>query len=193
MLGDYKILVAITIGAFIVIMIWLKVKKAKVNELRVIAEDKLRDQALNRALANDLYGNEKAEEHIESLPYEVDYNQSQLNNRQAKQEKMMVQITACSELSKRKFMIELKDVIKIGRGKENTIIVKDSKTLPVHCEIFRYVNDIYVRSYSGNKTLLSRKKQQVYVDDKGIKVRTGDKIVIGNTILEITIIGEQSA
>ncbi|WP_410495498.1 FHA domain-containing protein [Cellulosilyticum sp. ST5] len=190
MLGDYKILVAIAI--LVIVMIWLKVKKAKDKELKMIAEDKLRDHALNRALANDLYGDKEAGENIESLPYEVDYNQSQLNNRQTKRDKMMIQITACSELSKRKFMIELKDVIKIGRAKENTIVIKDSMALPVHCEIFRHVNDVYVKDYSGNRTLLSRKKQQVYVDEKGIKVRTGDKIVIGNTVLEVTIMGEQN-
>lgn len=192
MLGEYKILMAVIIAVVVIVMIWLRVKKVKEKELKMIAEDKLRDEALNRALANDLCGDQKAGGNIESLPYEVDYNQSQLNNRQTKQDKMMLQITACCELSKRKFMIELKDAIQIGRAKENTIIIKEQGVLPVHCEIFRHLNDVYVKDFSGNRTLLNRKKQQVYVGDKGIKLKTGDKIVIENTILEVTIVEKQS-
>ena len=191
MLGNYKVLIAVAIGALVIIAIWTKVKRSKEKELKMIAEDKLRDQALNKALANDLHGNEKVTGNIESLPYEVDYNQSQLNKRQANQEKLMLQITACCELSKRKFMIELNNAIKIGRAKESAIIIKDQGALPVHCEIFRYLNDVYIKDYSGNGTLLNRKKQTVYVDDKGLKLRTGDKIRIENTILEVTIMGQE--
>ncbi len=193
MLGEYKLFIAIILGMMIIAMIWLRVKKAKQKELKMIAEDKLRDQALNRALANDLYGGKKVSDSIESLPYEVDYNQSQLDNGQTTQDKMMLQVTACSELSKRKFMIELKDVIKIGRAKGNAIMIKDLAALPVHCEIFRHANDAYIRDFSGNRTLLNRKKQQVYVDEKGIKLKTGDKIVVENTILEVIIMGQQGS
>ena len=48
MLGNYKVLVAVAIGALVIIAIWTKVKKSKEKELKMIAEDKLRDQALDR-------------------------------------------------------------------------------------------------------------------------------------------------
>lgn len=188
MLVQYKVLIAIGVIILIIMAIKLRNKKAKEKELKVIAEDKLRDQALNKALANDLYGHQNNKASMESLPYEVDYNQKQLDKRVAKKGKIMLQITECSELSKRKFMIELSENIKIGRAKENPIVIKEQGALPVHCEIFAYHNEVYVRDFSGNKTILRRKRQNVYVDEHGLKLKTGDKLVIENTILEIIII-----
>lgn len=182
------IIAAIIVG--IIALIKFKRQKSKEKELERIAEDRLRDQALNKALANDLYGNKEIKTNIESLPYEVDYNQSKLANQNKTRGKMMIQITSCSELSKRKFMIELDRVIKIGKSKENDIVIKSQNALPVHCEIFRYQNHAYIRDFSGNKTLLHRKKQRVYTDEKGLKLKTGDQILIGDTVLEITIIGK---
>lgn len=188
MLVDYKILIAIGMVAMLWIVIWSKMKKSKEKELRMIAEDKLRDQALNKALANHLYSKSNCEANIESIPYEVDYNQKQLNNTTSNKGRIMLQITECSQLSKRKFMVELKETIKIGRAKENPIVIKSPEVLPIHCEIFAYQNQVFIRDFSGNQTLLKRKKQNVYVDEKGLKLKTGDQVIIGDTALEITIV-----
>lgn len=188
MLGEYKVLVAAVVVVLVIGIIWIKSKKSKEKELRMIAEDKLRDQALNKALANHLYSKSDSEANIESIPYEVDYNQKQLSTTTSHKGRIMLQITECSQLSKRKFMVELEETIKIGRAKENPITIKAPGVLPVHCEIFAYQNQVFIRDFSGNQTLLKRKKQNVYVDEKGLKLKTGDQVIIGDTALEITIV-----
>ena len=188
MLAQYKVAIAIIVVILIIVVIKLKVKRSKEKELKIIAEDKLRDEALNKALANRLYETKENTVNLESIPYEVDYNQSLLESHVNHKNKIMLQITECSELSRRKFMIELKGRVKIGRAKENDIVIKEPKALPVQCEIFTYHNVVYVRSLSGSGTILKRKKQTVYVDEKGLKLKSDDKLIIENTILEVIII-----
>ena len=190
MLAHIKILIAIVVIGLIFIVIKLRIKKIKEQELKMVAEDKLRDQALNKALANDSFGNEKQKTNIESIPYEVDYNQSLLDKHVVSKNQIMLQITECSELSRRKFMIELNDHVKIGRAKENPIVIKDPKALPIHCEIFLHQNQVYIRDFSGSRTILMRKRQKVYVDEKGVKLKSDDKLMVENTILEVIIVNK---
>lgn len=191
MLTSDKMLIIAGIIILVIILGKMRAKQAKEKELKMIAEDKLRDEALNQALANDLCEGSAMNATIETLPYEVDYHQGQRESSNLKEEKIMLQITACSKLSKRKFMIELRDRVKIGKAKENPIVVKGQNVLPVQCEIFDYRHDVYVRDYSERGTLLIRKRQQVAIGHKGIRMKTGDKLIIENTTLEVTILGHR--
>lgn len=182
------ILIVVAIIGSIILTVMLKIRKSKEKELKMIAEDKLRDQALNKALANELCNKEKV--NVESLPYEVDYTQQQLGGREMGQDKIMLQITAYSELSKRKFMIELKERVRIGKAKENEVVIKEAQVLPLHCEIFRYQNAVYVKDLSSGHTILNRKKQRVYIDSKGLRLKTGDRLLIEDMILEVNIIDQ---
>lgn len=170
-------------------------KRSEKKELKRVAMDHLRDEKLNRIILNE-HDTDTATRNA-SKPYDVNYeNGSQGTYGQASSlnlsnmHTMMIQLVENTELSSRKFVLDPAKGISIGSGLNNNDIVIANSDIEEHqCRIFEAQHKIYIKN-TGHKvrTIVKRKREQTIVDDKGIRIVTGDKIVLGNISYEITII-----
>lgn len=192
----YILILAAVILLFIGIVLIRKFmqKKQKNRELRQAAEDKLRDENLNNVILNNHAGsNHPREVHV---PYDVDYSnpggessKSYSDNNKRKDNHVMLQLVEKTELSTRKFMLNPIKKIRIGSDlQDNDISVLSEGVSPHQCEIFSVSDKIYIKNLSQeNQTILKRKKEQAIVDEKGLRLLSNDKIILGNVVYEVTI------
>lgn len=169
-------------------------KKQKNKELRQAAEDKLRDENLNNVILNNHAGSNRPREvHV---PYDVDYsnlggegNKNLLDNSKRKDGQVMLQLVEKTELSTRKFMLNPIKKIRIGSDlQDNDISVLSEGVSSHQCEIFSVGDKIFIRNLSHeNQTILKRKKEQAIVDEKGLRLLSNDKIILGSVVYEVTI------
>lgn len=168
-------------------------KKQKEKELKQAAEDKLRDENLNNVILNN-HSDIKRLRKVH-IPYDVDYstskgtNDKNLNDGIGKESHIMLQLIERTELSTRKFMLNPMLKIRIGSDlQDNDIAVLSEGISPHQCEIFSVGEKIYIKSIShDNQTILKRKKEQVIVDKRGIRLISNDKIILGNVVYEVMI------
>lgn len=170
-------------------------RRTRKKELHRAAADRARDENLNQVILNVQHF--KEENKSMKSPYEVDYGngsreKSKRENAESPKGKMptMIQLIENTELSTRKFVLNPAKGISIGSGlTDNDIVVSGSNIEEYQCEIFLAQGKIYIRN-TGNKerTIIRRKKEQVIVDRKGIRLLTGDVILIGKITYEVTII-----
>jgi len=188
-LKENCIIIIVAIVLLLSISIALLKKRVKKKQLRQLAEDRKRDEMLDVVLLNSQTGSVQTT--VESIPYEVDYmkggrESKSCNNKKGSQ--VMLQMVEHSELSQRKHIISPDKGICIGSSAEGNAIVI-SELCAHQCEIFKYDGKIYLRDI-GEKhiTVLKRKKKMVYAEGNGIRLHTGDRIILGKTYFDVAII-----
>lgn len=190
---ENKILLFGGIGILIFFATYLTVRivngQKKKKELRMIAEDRLREDTLDEIIQNSQAGNRGIKNL--SIPYEVDYSNSKQNIVRPVSEggtHISLQLIEHNELSVRKHMINLEKTVCIGSmpGK-STLVVSGAE--PSQCEIFEYNGSAYVRNTAVNRpTKIKRKKKTAYVDKNGTKLQSGDFIIIERMYFEVGIL-----
>ena len=166
----------------------------KRKELSQAAEDKLRDENLNHVILNSDIGKERLKEVYK--PYDVDYSNPNADkkvsgkNIKKGENHVMVQLIERTELSTRKFMMNPVKSIHIGSDSQNNdIAVLAENISPCQCEIFSVKDKVFIKNLSSdNRTIIRRKKEQAIADEKGIRLLSGDIIILGQVSYDITII-----
>lgn len=188
------IVVLVVIIAIIIISRINKKRKAK-KEMAMHAEDKLREQALDRVILNP-DAPKTVQTQNQATPFSVTYDANNVqhdkmsNFAMAGSNKIMVQLTENSELSAKKYMLDPAYGINIGsREGENHIVLNDIYVDPVQCNIAEYEGKIYMRN-AGNsgKLVLVRGSERAYVERNAVELRTGDFIVISQTMFRVDLI-----
>lgn len=173
-------------------------KSQRNKELARATEDKVRDENLNHVILNSYVKEENRKEVYK--PYDVDYsNPGEERDKAAggyekKGERhIMLQLIERTELSTRKFLLNPEKRISIGSDPQgNDITIMAEGVSPRQCEIFSVQNNVYIRNLSqDNKTILKRKKEQAIVDAKGIRILSGDTVIVGRASYDITIINQE--
>lgn len=163
-------------------------KRARQKELRQLAQDRQREEKLDAILRNPQADEREAASG--SVPYDVDYSQEkrQGGNSVDGKECRMLQLTEHNALSKRMHMLSLEKPVRIGSGAEgNALVVPD--VCPCQCEIFQYQGGVYLKETGERQmTVLQRKKKKVYAERKGIRLQTGDRIILDKVSFDITIL-----
>ncbi len=198
-MGKYAVLAAIGI-AMLIVLVFLKIslgKRAKNKALSVKAQDKLREEALDRVLLNESSGGQ-ALETFSAKPFEVSYGEQgalpqaggPAKKRGKSAQKLMVQISEKSELSVRKYMFDPGQGIRMGSGRgKNNIVVTDPQVDAQQCELLEHEGHVYVRNTGGSgKVTLVRGSQRAYVEKKAVEIKSGDEILLGNTVFKIELI-----
>lgn len=196
-LFDVIVIIAI-ISVLSICLILLKflIKRRSGNkELYQAAADRTRDENLDKVILNEHYI--KEDNKLVKTPYEVDYGNGNSEKPGRKDMEssigkmsVMIQLVEKTELSTRKFILNPAKKIRIGSGfTDNDIVVSDSCIEEHQCEIFLAQGKIYIKNI-GNKAriIIRRKKEQVIVDGKGIRLLTGDIVLTGKVTYEVTII-----
>lgn len=175
----------------IVLWIILSRKNKKLKELSQAAEDKLRDESLNRSILNIQSNNHGFREVY--VPYDVDYSKSDVDSKRVIDRKkdmhIMIQLIEKTELSTRKFMLNPLMGIRIGSAmQDNDIVISNHNVAPYQCKIFSENNKVYLKSLDNdNKTVICRKKEKAIVDSVGIRLLSKDRIILGDVIYIVTI------
>ncbi len=190
----------ITVGILIVVFLIIcffkqMIKKSqKRKEIKRAAEDRVRDENLNSIILNN-HGNAKDNREIYK-PYDVDYSNGEQGNVNKNRsgsvmdsQQIMIQLIEKTELSTRKFLLNPAKKIKIGSDLQNNdISVLAEGISPHQCEIFAVGNKVYIRNTGDKyKTIIRRKKEQAFVDDKGIRLLSNDIIILGKVTYDVTI------
>lgn len=186
----------IIIGVIVIIVIIALITVSKTGkrkkEQRRLAMEKLREEALDRALENPAKKKEVKERKGLQRPIAVDYGQDEkaLKREAPARGRCMLELTEINELSTRKYLLNPSEVIRIGRQFDvNTIVINNQSLSERQCEIFQYGQDLYIRNCQMSvPTILLRKSDPVIVDERGIKIQSGDCISAGSVRLEVSII-----
>lgn len=187
----YIIIFVIAVTILTTLIIVMKSGKKK-KEQRRLAMEKLREEALDRALENPFKGNEGRDGKGLQRPVAVNYGQDEktLKRELPAHGRCMLELTEINELSTRKYLLNPSEVIRIGRQFDvNTIVINNRSLSERQCEIFQHGQDLYIRNCSMPVPVrLLRKSDSVIVDERGIKIQSGDCINIGTVRLEVSII-----
>lgn len=170
-------------------------RKQKNKELSQAAEDKMRDENLNQVILNQHRGGGRFKE--VQKPYDVDYSRPNVTGGKDNADfpavgagKVMVQMVEKTELSTRKFMMNPIKPIRVGSDLQDNDINVLAEGISAHqFEIFAVRDKVYVRNLSSeNRTVLKRKREQAIVDEKGIRMLSGDTVFAGCVSYDITIV-----
>lgn len=195
---NWKIYLLIAGSVILVLIIlhkFIKIRQGR-KEMRQQAEDKLREEALDRVLIGGKpISNDGSPGPV---PFDVRYNSepqkkrkkmSQPTHDSESQSPIMIELTECTELSTRKYMFNVKDRITFGnRTAHNDIIVSGQRVAKRQFEIFRLGQELYIKCIEKEgKVVLKRKSRQVTVSFEAIKLANKDEILVGDSayILEI--------
>lgn len=160
----------------------------KKQEIKQAAEARIREESLDKMILNEHeVNNERGKAYN---PYEVSYeNGIAVKQRQAVNQ-TMVSLEEKNDLSTKKFVLNPAKVIRIGSAVQgNDIVVQGNGISAYQCEIFGSGDHIFVRNKSHeNRTILVRKREQAIVDEKGLRLQSGDRIVLGKVIYVVSLI-----
>lgn len=200
-LTKYKIplfIIAAALALFLIIFFLKKFMcyREKKREIAQAAADRMRDENLNNIILNSHAATGSNKEIYK--PYDVDYSNKDKgsSNRGSGHDisagrsgQQMLQLIEKTELSTRKFVLNPAKRIRIGSDlQENEISVLSQGVAPHHCEIFAAGGSVYIRNTGeGTRTIIRRKKEQAIADNKGIRLQTGDSILLGTVSYDITI------
>ena len=197
-LNKTSILICAAILFALILIVVLKKAIAggtKKKELKRAAADKIRDENLNHIILNSYQ--EKGKQNEIHKPYDVDYGYGAADNsKKGRQEvkdggnQLMIQLIEKTELSARKFVLNPAKIIRIGSDLQNNDIVVFSENVSSRqCEIFSAMDKVFIRN-TGEKcrTIIRRKKEQAIVDNRGIRLLSGDVVILDNVSYDVTII-----
>lgn len=187
-------IIGMAIGAGTIIFLFIRSiyffneKRKKKKEVRDAAENRIRYESLDQMILNDRQ--RKTERGNYQNPYDISYEQGSALKQEKEAKPLMISLVEKNKLSTKKYVFSLENPIKIGASvKGNDVIVQGDGIADCQCIIFSDGRSIYVKNQSGiSKTVLSRKKDKAVVDKNGLKLQSGDKIVIGQITYEITIV-----
>lgn len=171
-------------------------KKQKRKELTQVSEDKRRDENLNDIILNGRRGKDIKEVH---KPYDVDYGRDgreggRLGKHKEKESgSLMIQLVEKTELSTRKFIMNPMKPIRIGSDLQNNdITIFTGNVSPTQCEIFVAGNKVYIKNTGReNRTILKRKREKAIVDGRGVRLLSGDTVILDTVSYDITIMDKR--
>ena len=179
------------LGVAAVAAVWLLShlwkRRSRRRELERSAEDKLREEALDRALVDRPPDADPAP----SIPFEVRYDQNKKGGQAPRGGgEVMLQLTERGELSTRKYMLHVTARVTLGsRTGENDIVVSGSRVAPRQCEIFRIGHDLFAKNLAPRtRVILNRGRRRLTVGAEAVQLRSGDELLIGHFVYEVTIL-----
>lgn len=177
------------IASALSLTIRLLIKQKKVKEEKQHAVRRMREEALDRVLANPLQERQSMPFEKQRRPFQVQYAKDQNNHMPVQGNgagQDMFQLTEITELSQRKYMFSCQEPVQIGNQFGNVAILpRNADASQVFCQIFYYKKGNYLRNAGKVEVTLQRKGKAVLVNQNGLKLRTGDCFMVGRTAYQI--------
>lgn len=171
----YVLMAAAGAALIAVLCFWSRWRKNR-RKLAEMSQAKRRDEALNEALRNP----RAAQSGVgPEGPVEISWDDKTVNKRGTEGASLMVELTELSTYSRRKYVFHAGPAITIGSSGENQMALPRDGVAEKHCEIGLKDKRFYVRSLSGERTVLVRNKNSVLVGTEGVYLNDGDHIQLG--------------
>ena len=172
----------------ILLLVWLLVASAKQknkNEIRAHVAEQSRDDRLRTALGN-AYATEKIRDKAaRNVPFQVDYHDAAENTKN----RISVQLIVSGPLSTQKYIYNIHDLIRIGADMQNEVVLKETQSVSCDVQLINDQQELYVKKAMANSQAYFTRDQKRYrLDEKMLKVRSGDMLVVGKTSIEIQIV-----
>ena len=176
------------LGFLIVRYFKLREEKKRTMEMTTLQKEKAREEQLDQMLKNKLYQGSAEKAGKNNVPYEVNFHEETVKNEGSK-DNIAIQIVEKGKLSTRKYVIFVSDMITLGKGEQNTVVINDLNIAKEQCRIFKHNEELYIQnlddSYSVN---IQRKRNVMQLASGAVKLMDGDMIGLGETTLEIYFI-----
>ena len=163
----------------------LRRQKKRVTELNVQQKDKAREDQLDQLLKNRLYQGTPDKAVQNNMPYDVSFHEeSMINDKQT--DGIALQIVEKGKLSTRKYIIFVSDMITIGQGGENALVLNDLKVAKQQCRIVRRQKELYIQALEETHPVrIRRKRNAMQLTRNAVQLLDNDYIELGETTLNI--------
>lgn len=179
------VFVALLIGVAVSFLVYYKRYQKEDREKEQYAMRRMREEALDRALANPMQKDEAKPFEKQRRPFQVEYSKGDDGHKTKGQDRMF-QITEITELSQRKYMFRCREQVSIGNQFGTVMILPGaSDQEQIYCQVFFYEGANYVRSTGRQQIVLKRKGQQAIVNQNGIKLQSKDTFTVGLTAFQV--------
>lgn len=165
-------------------------RRKKKREIERNAEDRLREEALDRILTGGIQDGKRS-----VAAFDVRYDQEQRGKKteggaSASQSPVMLQLTEKSELSTRKYMLHAAGKLTIGsRSDLNDVVISGKNIADCQCEIDRIDRSLFITNRGKpGQVLLKRGKKQLVLDREAVELRDNDILYIGSYTYRVTIL-----
>ena len=172
----------------VLLLVWLIVASAKQknkNEIRAHVAEQSRDDRLRTALGNTYATEEIRDTAARNVPFQVDYHDAAENTKN----RISVQLIVSGPLSTQKYIYNIHDLIRIGADMQNEVVLKETQSVSCDVQLINDQQELYVKKAMANSQAYFTRDQKRYrLDEKMLKVRSGDMLVVGKTSREIQIV-----
>ena len=188
-------LAAAVLAAVILVMCIRARRRKRLREVRRQAEDRLREEALDKVLTGRADGGKSTGP---SVPFDVKYDIDQRKrgkqiSRMSAESPLMLHLTEHSELSTREYMFHVTDHITLGQAAQNDIVIKGTRIADTQCEIFRIQKALYVKNTGTSGLIfLIRKKHKIMVDAQAVTLENKDTLQIGEYTYDVELLRSQT-
>lgn len=173
------------LGFIFIRFIKLKKQKKYIEEMNAQQKEKAREEKLDQLLKNRLYQGKDDKALQNNLPYEVSFHEEKVVNDKA-DDGIAVQIIEKGKLSTRKYIIFISDVITVGQGGDNVLVLNDLRVAKNQCRIVRKQNELYIQTLEETHPVnLRRKRNVMQLTKDAVALLDNDSIELGETILNI--------
>ena len=154
----------------------LKLKKYNKNYKETLSKykDKVREDNLDALIANEHYVVDKYMDDEKQLPYEIVFHEEK---QMEHQDVICVHIEHESEIANRKYIINIKDEMYVGRKAGNAIVINEVNIADKHFRLFKKDNELYIQKLVVDQSIKLKRKKNIYeLTDSAVKINSGDVI-----------------
>ena len=163
----------------------LRKKKKYVMEMNVQQKDKAREDQLDQLLKSRLYQGASDKALQNNIAYDVTFHEeAKVNDKQS--DGIALQIIEKGKLATRKYIIFISDIVTIGQGGENGLVLNDLKVAKQQCRIIRRNKELYIQALEETHPVrIRRKKNAMQLSRDAVQLMNNDYIDLGETTLNI--------
>lgn len=175
--------ITILIVVIIIVMIIIQSNRKKKKEEKFQAIRKMREDNLKEALSNTMEEKTQISLSVPHRPYEIEYSTGE--NQKAKEKQPLLQIIEKNKMVEKKYIFRANETVSLGIQFGAIGVLNTLEDGEVWCEIFFKKGTYCIRSFEKSNIYLQRNKKTAIVDKIGVKLKSGDIIVLQEIRLQI--------
>lgn len=173
--------ITILIVVIIIVMIGIQSNRKRKKEEKFQAIRKMREDNLKEALSNTM--EQKTQMSVPHRPYEMEYSTGE--NQKAKEKQPLLQIIEKNKMVEKKYIFRANEIVSLGTQFGTIGVLNTLEDGEVWCEIFFKKGAYCIRALEKSNIYLQRNKKTAIIDKVGIKLKSGDIIVLQEIRLQI--------
>lgn len=176
----------IVIIFLIVLNVKLNKKNKKTTNIIKTYKARLREDELDEAIHNEHFIMDKSVRDWKNVAYETEFTDE---DKVRISDSICVHLECEGRLAKRKYLINIKDELYLGKDKTNGVVLEEPDIDKKHVHFVRQGNEMYIQNLSTNfPVLLVRNKSKYGLTDVLVKINDGDTLEFKESKVLINLI-----